>query len=304
MPRPTDAAAVGSAFRFHPDVLSTKTAGMFPDVDAVITVLRRVAAAEIVPRFRRLGRGDISEKRSPFDLVTTADVEAERRLSEALVGLVPGSAVVGEEGAEANPAVLLELAGEAPVWLLDPVDGTYNFTQGTPRFAVIVAYCHRGETLGGWILDPLTDVAVWAVRGRGAWRQDDATTTQIHVSRRRKVEEMCGTLGFRGEQRLTTMTGWADRPRPRKIVRSGCTGRDYMELGQGTLDFAHYRRLKPWDHAAGVLVHAEAGGVSRIVETGAPYRPAPRIVEATLLLAPNEDGWNNLRDTLDPRNGS
>ena len=73
--------------------MSNKKTGI-PDRDAVIGIIRQAAAAEIMPRFRRLGEGDISEKR-PGDLVATADLEAERRLSRALRELAPGSAAVG-----------------------------------------------------------------------------------------------------------------------------------------------------------------------------------------------------------------
>jgi fructose-1,6-bisphosphatase/inositol monophosphatase family enzyme len=276
---------------------------MIPDADAVIAVLRRVAAAEILPRFRRLGQHDVREKRNPHDLVTTADIEAERRIGEALAALVPGSVVVGEEAVDADPALLLALAGKAPVWLLDPIDGTNNFVHGTPRFAVIAAYCLGGETVAGWILDPLTDEAVWAERERGAWREQNSTRAPIRVSHGRKVEEMRGSHGLAGRRQRPANDGGRERRHPGKPVRSGCTGRDYMDLGQGILDFARYRRLKPWDHAAGVLVHTEAGGFSRIVETGARYRPAPKIVETTLLLAPNEAGWNELREIFDPATG-
>ena len=67
-----------------------------------------------------------------------------------------------------------------------------------------------------------------------------------------------------------------------------------MDLAQGKLDFAQYTRLKPWDHAAGVLIHTEAGGFNRMTGSRAPYRPVPWIMEETVLLAPDEATWEAL----------
>jgi fructose-1,6-bisphosphatase/inositol monophosphatase family enzyme len=81
---------------------------------------------------------------------------------------------------------------------------------------------------------------------------------------------------------------------PARIVRYGCVGREYMDLAGGALDFALYTRLKPWDHAAGVLIHQEAGGFSRITDDGTSYQPAPGIQQTTLLLAPDQAAWQAL----------
>ena len=82
------------------------------------------------------------------------------------------------------------------------------------------------------------------------------------------------------------------------MVRYGCAGREYMDLGTGALDFAQYTRLKPWDHAAGVLIHRQAGGFSALRGHGSPYRVEPRILEETLLLAPDEESWQTLDGLL------
>lgn len=271
---------------------------ILPDSDSVIRIMREVAGDEILPRFGRLGADDISAKSHPADLVTTADLATERRLTERLAALVPGSAVVGEEGVEAEPARLDALKGTAPVWLLDPVDGTNNFAHGKPCFATIVAFCVSGETLAGWILDPLNGTVVWAVRGSGAWRDSGGDAAAVRASATRAVSEMTGAVGYRLAKRLKTHRDQFKGHAPLRTVRSGSTGRDYMELGQGTLDFAQYTRLKPWDHAAGVLIHAEAGGVSRLVQTAAPYRAGDGIVPHTLLMAPDAASWSALHQVL------
>ncbi len=270
-------------------------------VDAVMAVMRTTAAEEIVPRFQRLSREDVSTKSGPEDLVTIADIESERRLSAALTELIPGSVVVGEEGCEADPGRLRALAGEAPVWLIDPVDGTNNFVKGKPCFAVIVAFCSGGRTRAGWILDPLSGALVWAGDGRGAWLWTPGEPP-VRLTLRasgKPVSEMSGSLGWKLARRLRERGDGSIAGAPARIVRLGCTGREYMDLATGRLDFVQYTRLKPWDHAAGLLIHAEAGGWSRLVEDGGPYRPEPRIHPGTILAAPDEAGWQALKSRLD-----
>jgi fructose-1,6-bisphosphatase/inositol monophosphatase family enzyme len=266
---------------------------MIPNVKTVISIIREVAAAEIMPRFRNLGADDVAAKGSPSDLVTTADIEAERRLSAALMRLRPGSAVIGEEAAEHDPTVFAAFAGTSPVWLVDPVDGTRNFAHDKPCFAVIVAYCLGGETVAGWIHDPVADATVWAARGGGAWIEDAAGERPIRAAAPRDLERMTGSLGWRLARRIKAQRE-SGLTMPGRIVRYGCVGREYMDLAGGALDFALYTRLKPWDHAAGVLIHREAGGFSRITDDLTPYRPAPGIQQTTLLLAPDEAAWQAL----------
>jgi fructose-1,6-bisphosphatase/inositol monophosphatase family enzyme len=271
---------------------------MVPDRNRVIQIMREVAACEIMPRFRRLAHSDIAAKRNPSDLVTTADLEAERRLTVALTDFCPDSEVVGEEGAESNPDTLLLLGGEKPVWVLDPIDGTFNYAHGQACFAVIVGFCVQGETLAGWILDPITDTVVGAVAGEGAWIVEGGSHRKVSVSDAKCVETMAGSVGRRLARFIKTRRTLGLSGGPAKTVKYGCTGREYMDLAQGKLDFAQYTRLKPWDHAAGVLIHTEAGGFNRITGSRARYRPGSRIMEETLLLAPDEATWEALHETF------
>ncbi|MEQ8193405.1 MAG: inositol monophosphatase family protein, partial [Rhodospirillales bacterium] len=142
---------------------------MRPDIGTVIAILREVADTEIMPRFKNLSASDIGTKSGPRDLVTTADIESEKRLKGAFTDLVPGSVVIGEEEAHDNPDLLKALDRDAPVWLVDPVDGTNNFAEGKPCFAVMAAYCVKGKTLAAWIHDPVNNITAWAARGEGAW---------------------------------------------------------------------------------------------------------------------------------------
>src|SRR3546814_18715428 len=81
------------------------------------------------------------------DLVTIADEAAERALAARLPALVPGSVLVGEEGVERDAGLLGLLQGDAPVWIVAPIDGTKNFAEGSERFAIMVALLEPDRNL-------------------------------------------------------------------------------------------------------------------------------------------------------------
>lgn len=265
-----------------------------PDFGAVTAILRETAVDEVMPRFRRLAAGDIREK-GPGDLVTVADVASERRLAAALTALVPESVVVGEEGADADPTILDQLAGPGPVWIVDPVDGTNNFASGKECFAMIVAYVVAGRTVAGWIHDPVHDITIHGAEGEGTW----VDGTRLRVAGGKPLPETTGSAPSRVRRRVAGRASAEGIEVPGRLLQYRCTGREYMDMARGELDFARYgRRLKPWDHAAGVLLHREAGGFSAVDELGRPYSPAGGIVEGSLLVAADPAMWESLAGLL------
>jgi fructose-1,6-bisphosphatase/inositol monophosphatase family enzyme len=254
------------------------------DPERVAALIRSVAQQAILPRFRNLRPADIVEK-GPNDLVTAADIESEKLLTAGLTELLPGSVVVGEEATYADPRVMDRLAGEAPVWILDPVDGTLNFAKGDEGFAVIVALAHRGRTVQGWILDPVGDHIAVAEAGRGAWLDG----ARLHVNNDRPIGDMTGVV-WGGSAAIKAI-----KPRVREVVIRGSAGRAYMALAGGQLDFLHARKLFPWDHAAGALMMREAGGVAMLFD-GTDYRPTP--LTGRMLVAPGPASWRELRDLV------
>ena len=245
--------------------------------------MREVSKTLIKPRFRQLTDNEIKEK-SPGDFVTIVDLEAEKHLKERLTSLVPGSLVVGEEEVESNPKILERLNGNAPVWLLDPLDGTGNFAHGRKPFAMIVAYCVRRETQMGWIHDVVTGETIWAAKGQGCWAGDK----RLKLRGPPLLKDMRGSLSKYFAMRLKATPG-----SPQSTRRLRCVGRDYIDLVLGNLDFARYSYcLKPWDHAAGVLMHSEAGGHNHLIKEGGPYHPDLMPAQAVandevMLLAPD-----------------
>jgi fructose-1,6-bisphosphatase/inositol monophosphatase family enzyme len=260
---------------------------MMPDMARVAALMREVAAAEILPRFRNLAAHDIREK-AAGSVVTTADLAAEARLVNGLAAIVPEATVVAEEMAEENPAgIMARLREAAPVWIIDPVDGTANFADGKPPFCVIVAYVERGVTRAGWILDVVADELVSAEEGSGAFRNG----TRMKAASATTPGRMTGYLG----ERLRRIPVLANELGPFRVTR--CAGRDHMDLSSGGLHYALFRRTWPWDHAAGALIHREAGGYNAAWD-GTPYSAAGSR-EQGLLLAPDAEGWHALRGLLD-----
>ena len=250
--------------------------------------MREVAQAELLSRFQALAKDEIWEKERG-GTVTTADMQSERRLKAALVALIPGCVVLAEEDAEENPAVLACLTGDAPVWIVDPLDGTRNFAAGKDAFAMIVAYYDRGAVRAGWILEPATGRIAVAEEGAGAWSEQGGLTAAQPVPTR----DQTGFLGNRIRRNEEVVAKFGE------LVNLRCRGIEYMALAGGTLHFAHYRSLKPWDHAAGDLIVREAGGHVAGFDSVARYEPANPDYNG-LLIASDEESWFAIAEVLRP----
>lgn len=220
----------------------------------VSSLLRTVASEVVMPSFCALSKDDIFEK-SPGEIVTRVDREAEVRLHDGLAALRTGARVIGEEACAQDPA-LLASAGEGLVWLVDPLDGTANFAGGRRPFGLMVALVAGGLPLAGWILDPSSGRLCRAARGEGARINDRpirvcakpsvrpvaALATQFMTPDQREHTHACAGRLFSRE------------PIPR------CAAESYPRLVLGLTDVALFQRILPWDHAAGVLLVQEAGG--------------------------------------------
>lgn len=265
-------------------------AAMTPDPEAVAAVLRRVATEIILPRFRNLDQSDIREK-GPGDLVTIADTEAEQLLTPLLRRLAPGSVVVGEEAVSADAAVLERLKGANGVWLIDPIDGTFNFVHGNPNFAVIVAYVEHGAVRGGWIHEPVENRTVWAAAGEGAW--DDSHRLRIPPAP--PPEQMVGSVSGRTPSGARAREVLQARHQFGAMVNIRCAGRTYTGLARGEIHYAYSSRSRPWDHAAGWLIYREAGGCGAFLD-GEAYSPLRG--NHPLLMAPDKTRWAELQSLL------
>jgi len=232
---------------------------------AIDATMRRIGREVLLPRFRNLDAAEIEEK-APGDYVTVVDKESERQLSAALTALLPGSHVVGEEGVAADSALVDRIA-DGRAWIVDPLDGTGNYTEGKTPFAMMVALAEDGVVQAGWILDPVTQRMCHAVRGGGAYidgRRIAAKPTHAALP--------VGALATRylpADRRADVLARAEGRIAISDIPN--CAGEQYPRLVLGTNDLALFWRTKPWDHAPGALFVNEAGGkVAR--PNGGEYR--------------------------------
>ncbi|MEU9900186.1 inositol monophosphatase family protein [Streptomyces phaeochromogenes] len=236
--------------------------------DDVEAAVRTAAATEIMPRFRQLAAHEIDEKTGPHDLVTDADRKAEEYLTEALVKLLPGSVVVGEEAVHANPATYEAIKGEAPVWIVDPVDGTRQFVHGDPGFCTLVALAHRGVLLASWTYAPARDQLAVAVRGRGALLDGEPLRAGSPAPGR-DLEVATSHPDYTTDDQKRALLGlWTEGVSPRAC---GSAGLEYLAVARGELDATAFSWEAAWDHAAGLLLVEEAGG-AHLTLAGEPFR--------------------------------
>jgi len=266
------------------------------DTLTVAALIREAALAEIMPRFRSLTEGQIRQKSSATDLVTDADEAAERLLTIRLKETFPGCAVIGEEATAADPSLLNHIAEPELLFILDPVDGTANFAAGLPLFGVMASVVSRGEVIAGLIYDPMGQDWAIARRGEGAWFESlNGQRRDMQVAKAVPLIEMVGGVswGYLEEPlRSTICTNMAQISASASLR---CAAHEYRLVASGHTHFVLYNKLMPWDHAAGWLIHREAGGYSARFD-GSAYKPA--LYTGGLLCAPDEASWHVLAGGL------
>ncbi len=251
----------------------------------MLQLLQEIATEVITPRFKALAEGQIHEK-SPGDLVTVADHEAEELITRALLGEYPDAVVLGEEAASADPSLHDRFAAAAHAFTVDPIDGTKNFVHGSPDHAVMVAELRGGVVERSWIWQPQHLTSYVAERGLGAWRNE----VQIF-----RPEPSPVPREWRG---VTSRRSWVGRElpglRPLELTWV-CCGVDYPQLVRGHADFVVYARSLPWDHAPGSLLLSEAGGHVGTID-GGDYDPRHRA--GGLVVAARREVYDEVLDRM------
>jgi len=263
------------------------------DSAQVANYISEIAAEEIVPRFGRLRAEEVIDK-GGGDPVTAADLESEKRLTKCLSDLLPGSRVVGEEAVHADPNVIDSLSNEGQIWIIDPLDGTNNFSKGSEIFAVMVALLSDGKTIAAWIYSPISDIMTIAEAGGGSWQNGSRLQTSL-------------TVNAAAEMNVSVHTGYVPEP-PKssmevaaKAFKSNrplyCAGQVYVDVATGFFDGAFYWRVKPWDHAPGSLIVIEAGGAVRYIDDGKPYTAIDQGRHG-LIASANDEVWEVIHNRL------
>jgi len=272
------------------------------DMQHIAGLIQEVAQQEVLPRWRNLKAGEISEKTGPHDLVTIADQEAERVLTPLLQAALPGSLVLGEESFAADPTLIDALRSDSPVWIIDPVDGTKPFAEGKETFGTIVALVQRDEILAGWIHHQLTGDTLLAEKGAGAFWHG----RKLQVQPSTPIAEMLGVLGVRLQMPVDQHPGEGQPPRFERKSFVACQVYPALLVEEGMFGLPpepryHFRATasysRPWDDAAGVLAIREAGG--EVIDwEGTPYRPT--MFDNGTIAATSYDAALAVRDWLLP----
>ncbi|RWC33360.1 MAG: inositol monophosphatase [Mesorhizobium sp.] len=265
-------------------------------IDWLAKLLSDAATAEIMPRFRRLDEGEVRQKTSAADLVTEADVNAERLITVRLRERYPQAMIVGEEACSDDPSLLHGLGEADLAFVIDPVDGTFNFASGVPLFGVMLGVVVKGETVAGIIHDPVGKDWLIGAKGAGSHiRHAHGTLEKVHVAEPAPISQMTGAVSWQymPEPERSRLA----RNQTKSLSQFGyrCAAHEYRLLASGHAHFVVYNKLMPWDHLAGVLIHAEAGGYAARFD-GSDYLPSH--IGGGLLVAPNKESWRELRREL------
>lgn len=201
----------------------------------------------------------IEEKGRRADLVTRADRKSEAVITARLLADFPRSAVLGEEGGSRAGT-----SGER--WIVDPLDGTTNYTHGYPFFCVSIAFEREGELLAGVVYAPAMNEMFAAERGAGA-RCNDAP---IRASSVESVANAMVVTGFKPYDFETNAAHFAHASRHAQAVRrDGAAALDFAYTAMGRFDAFWEFGLAPWDLAAGTLLVREAGGTVTAIDGSA-----------------------------------
>lgn len=191
--------------------------------------------------------------KGPLNLVTETDRQAERAILEIIKKRFPRHSILAEESPPSS-------GGGAGKWIIDPLDGTTNFSHGVPLFSVSIAYQENEVTQLGGVWNPILEEWFWAERGKGA----SLNGRRIRVSKTKTLEESLLVTGFpydrnkRAAYYLEIIKVFLMRTHG--IRRLGSAALDTCYVASGRFDGYWEFGLHPWDVAAGALIAKEAGG--------------------------------------------
>mgnify|MGYP002857828618 CR=1 FL=1 len=234
-----------------------------PPVDALIArmELARKLAREAGKILRDMQyEGLHVERKGTIDFVTEADRKSERHVIKGIRAMFPSDAIWAEESGAAESGVGVSWdAGFG--WLVDPLDGTTNYLHGIPHVGVSIGVAYKGVPVVGVVLDPFRDELFHAVRGQGAFRNEQP----VEVTRTLELSQSLLATGFPYDRRqyidrLLSRVANAMRE-SHGVRRFGAASLDLCWVACGRFDGFFEEGLSPWDMCAGAVIIAEAGGV-------------------------------------------
>ena len=209
-------------------------------------------AGEVLKKHFRCRNLDIEDKGSAVDIVTEADKGSERLILEHLRHQFPDHAILSEESGDDHRTARYQ-------WVIDPLDGTVNYSAGIATYCISIGLKLDGETRMGYVYAPTLDEEFYAIKGKGAYGPYGRLQTKATTELQRAVV----STGFPYDK-ATNPDNNLDRvarimPQIRGLRRLGSAAMDLCYVAAGWLDGYWELNLKEWDACAGELIALEAG---------------------------------------------
>ena len=219
----------------------------------LITKACMKASRSLIRDFGEIENLQVSTK-GPGDFVSSADKRTEKILIDELQKAHPEYGIITEESGVINK---LNVKNR---WIIDPIDGTMNFLNGIPQFAISIGYEEDGEIKCGVIFNPITNEMFCAEKGSGAYLNN----SRIRVSNKKKIKDaLIVTGGPKGSSKIKDkiFSEYINVSKNVSNVRKfGSAALDIAYVACGRFDGYWQRELNYWDIAAGIVILKEAGG--------------------------------------------
>lgn len=227
-------------------------------IELLQNLVREIAAEHIMPYYLKVE----SARKADGSMLSQADLAAQKALVCRLPAIIDAP-VLGEEMSSEEQHLLWENNGVQGLWVLDPIDGTNNFVNGIPHFAVSVAYVQHGRAQLGVVYNPVLNECFAAVRGQGAWL--NGKTLPLRRVNKHLREAVAGVelKRLRPARLVNSINTFA----PFGTLRSmGSSTLDWCYLAAGRYDVYVHGGQNLWDYAAGALILEESGGLLATLE--------------------------------------
>ncbi|MGC6518001.1 MAG: inositol monophosphatase family protein [Candidatus Puniceispirillaceae bacterium] len=272
-------------------------------IDTVAQLMIQASVEIIMPRYQNLSADDIATKTADTDYVTIADREAEFWLIPRLNKCLDGVFTVGEESISDDPKLAGKI-GQNLAFVIDPIDGTRNFVDGSPHFCSMISLIDHGEPLIAWVYRPIDGDITVAISGEGAYHMildDDHNITDWEpVSRhfmRKSLTDMIGTGGIKGlsGQRREAVRNQLRALTKRRLI--GSAGCEAVLIALGEHDYLMHSKTTAWDHTPVDLIARESGALSLSLPHAHRFSP---LRDDAILIAPDEESWYALATHIWP----
>ena len=213
------------------------------------------ASKSLIRDFGEFEKLQVSKK-GPHDFVTKTDKNVEKILIEELSKTKKNYSFLSEEIGEINNK------DKDNIWIIDPIDGTLNFMNGIPYFAISIALTQKDKLISGVVYDPVHNDFYWAEDGVGAYLNDQ----RLRVTNKVNLDKSIIALGIpflgRGNHKEHIKSQEAVMSKVAGLRRFGAASLDLAYVAAGRVDGFWEYGLSPWDVAAGIILVKEAGGLA------------------------------------------